>query len=323
MQEILVVGGAGYIGSHMVAELQAAGYDPVVLDDLSSGREDFVGDAELIGGDCGDADLLNDIFSSHKIDAVMHFASSIQVGESVKNPIKYYKNNLINTLTLLNAVVRHDVPDFIFSSSAAVYGEPEYTPVDEQHPCLPLSPYGRSKYFIEQILQDYKKAYGLHYGSLRYFNAAGAHPELPIGEQHEPETHLIPLALQVASGQREYIEIFGSDYDNPDGTCIRDYVHVCDIASAHLKLFDYLKGGGNESVFNLGVGEGYSVMEVIKMVKHVTGQEVEIHYEDRREGDPAILVADGSKAIDQLGWDPEYSDLQTIIEDAWKWEQNR
>jgi UDP-glucose 4-epimerase len=319
---ILVVGGAGYIGSHMVRCLQRAGLTPVVLDNLVCGYASSVqGGAELIVGDIGDAAFLDQLFSSRQFGGVMHFASYIQVGESVSDPAKYYDNNVARTITLLNAMVKHNVQHFIFSSTAATFGNPEYVPIDEKHPTNPINPYGRSKLMIEQLLEDYNAAYGLRFGCLRYFNAAGAEPDGTIGECHEPETHLIPLVLQVASGRRAHIKVFGNDYPTADGTCIRDYIHVTDLSEAHLLLLRALQGGMNKARFNLGTGVGYSVMEVIETSRAVTGCDIPVQIEARRAGDPASLIADGSAARSVLGWNPTLSDLHTIITHAWNWEQ--
>jgi UDP-glucose 4-epimerase len=319
---ILVVGGAGYIGSHMVRCLQRAGLTPVVLDNLVCGYASSVqGGAELIVGDIGDAAFLDQLFSSRQFGGVMHFASYIQVGESVSDPAKYYDNNVARTITLLNAMVKHKVQHFIFSSTAATFGNPEYVPIDEKHPTNPINPYGRSKLMVEQLLEDYHAAYGLRFGCLRYFNAAGAETDGTIGECHEPETHLIPLVLQVASGRRAHIKVFGNDYPTPDGTCIRDYIHVSDLAEAHLLLLRSLQGGMNTARFNLGTGTGYSVMEVIDTSRQVTGCEIVVQIEARRAGDPASLIADGSAARTLLGWTPTLSDLSTIISHAWNWEK--
>ena len=321
INNILVVGGAGYIGSHMVRYLQDAGYEVIVLDDLSTGERKAVGGAVFVEGSLGDSELLDTIFSDHQIDAVMHFAAYIQVGESVENPAKYYQNNVVNTLVLLDAMIKHEVPYFIFSSTAAVFGNPEYVPIDEVHPHVPINPYGMTKLMVEQILNDYTHAYGLKFGSLRYFNAAGAHPDGSIGPCHKPVTHLIPLILQAASGRRKDIKVFGTDYDTPDGSCIRDYIHVMDLCDAHLKLLDYMMKGGKECCFNLGTGTGYSVLEVIKEAEKIVGHDIPTEITDRRAGDPAQLVADGGKAKKNLDWQPQCSDLPTIIKHNWAWEQ--
>ena len=323
MKKLLVVGGAGYIGAHMVRCLRKAGFSVVVLDNLVSGRREAVGDAVFFEGDCGDGALLATLFHKYRFDGVLHFASHIQVGESVSDPAKYYDNNLARTLTLLNTMVNYKVRHFVFSSTAAVFGNPEILPIDEQHPQHPINPYGRTKWMVEQLLTDYATAYGFRYGCLRYFNAAGADDSGEIGECHDPETHLIPLVLQVASGKRPHIIVFGDDYDTKDGTCIRDYVHVNDLADAHLKMLEYMWKGGEETAFNLGTGNGYSVMEVIEMARKVTGKEIAVKTEGRRTGDPVSLVADGTRARKLLDWNPKRSDLQTIIRDAWRFESKR
>jgi UDP-glucose 4-epimerase len=319
--KILIVGGAGYIGSHMVLLLRAQSHDVVVLDDLSSGQADAVPNDCLVTGNVGDAALLDRLFTGHRFDAVMHFASFIQVGESVEKPAKYYRNNLVNTIALLDAMVRHGVARFVFSSTAAIFGQPEYTPIDEAHPKQPINPYGRSKWMVEQVLQDYDGAYGLKSVCLRYFNAAGADPEGRIGENHNPESHLIPLLLQVASGRRESAQIFGRDYDTHDGTCIRDYIHIVDLCAAHALALRDLSAGGASAAYNLGNGSGFSVREVIESVRTVTGKPLHIVDGPRRAGDPARLVADAMLARRRLGWTPEYPDLSTIVAHAWNWER--
>ncbi len=317
---ILVVGGAGYIGSHMVKMLLGRGYGVTTLDNLSTGYRDAVLGGEFIHGDLADRTLLDKVFSEHRIDGVMHFASFIQVGESVQNPAKYYENNVVNTLNLLNAMVAHDVKRFIFSSSAAVYGEPIRVPIDETHPKNPINPYGRSKWIVEQILADYDRAHALKSVCLRYFNAAGADPDGQLGERHEPETHLIPLVLQAASGRRESVQVFGRDYDTPDGTCIRDYVHVTDLCEAHLLAMDRLLKGGSSAAFNLGNGNGFSVQEMIDTACKVTDKDIQVNDAPRREGDPARLVADATLARKELSWNPCYDELETIVRHAWQWE---
>ncbi len=302
----------------MTEYLCQAGFKPIVLDDLSTGHKSAVLNAEFIEGNISDGNLLNQLFQTHQIDAVMHFASFIQVGESVKLPEKYYQNNFVNTLNLLSMMRRHKINKFIFSSTAAVYGEPEYTPIDEAHPMKPMNPYGHSKRMVEQVLADFMDAYGFQYAVLRYFNAAGADPSGKLCEQHDPETHLIPLVLQVASGQREVITIYGQDYPTPDGTCIRDYIHVTDLCDAHFKTLMMLSEGKKSCVYNLGTGQGYSVKQVIDAARDVTQCDIPIIYGARREGDPAILVADSKRAMRDLKWVPQYSDLNTIIQHAWK-----
>jgi UDP-glucose 4-epimerase len=317
--KVLVVGGAGYIGSHMVKLLGRRGCSVTTLDDLSAGHRGAVLTGEFAQGSCGDRHVLNSVLSQG-IDAVMHFASFIQVGESVQHPDKYYQNNFVNTLALLDAMLAYGVRNFIFSSTAATFGEPQYTPIDERHPQNPINPYGRTKLMVEQALADYDKAYGIKSVCLRYFNAAGADPDGQLGERHDPETHLIPLVLQAASGRRAHISVFGRDYDTPDGTCIRDYIHIQDLCSAHWLALQSLMNGADSQAYNLGNGNGFSVQEVIDTAEQVTGRKIPVMDAARREGDPARLVADSTLARKQLGWQPQYADLATIIEHAWKWE---
>ncbi len=321
MTKILVVGGAGYIGSHMVKMLLSSGYEVVTFDNLENGFRDAVLGGEFVHADLADREALAEVFSTHDFSAVMHFASHIQVGESMQNPGKYYQNNVANTLNLLDAMVAAGVDAFIFSSTAAIFGEPEYIPIDEKHPKNPINPYGLSKWMIEQILMDFDKAHGLKSCCLRYFNAAGADPEGELGERHDPETHLIPLVLQAASGRREHITVFGKDYDTPDGTCIRDYIHITDLCQAHLLALEKLMAGADSMAYNLGNGQGFSVQEVIDAARKVTGRQIPVIESERREGDPARLVADATMARQQLGWQPQYAELETIIEHAWHWEQ--
>jgi UDP-glucose 4-epimerase len=318
---ILVVGGAGYIGSHMVKQLLRSGHDVVTLDDLSTGYRDAVLGGSFIQGSIADGKLLDRVFAEHRYDAVFHFASFIQVGESVAQPAKYYANNLANTLNLLDAMVRNEIRHFVFSSSAAIFGEPRNVKIDEDHPVAPINPYGATKAMVEQILRDYDHAYGLRSVSLRYFNACGADPEAELGERHNPETHLIPLALQTISGRRQHLMVYGRDYDTPDGTCIRDYVHVCDLCDAHLLALEYMLDGAVSNAFNLGNGDGYSVQQVIDTIALVTGKAVSIVIGPRRPGDPARLVADSSKAKKALGWKPRFSGLDVIVSHAWSWEK--
>lgn len=320
MKNILVVGGAGYIGSHMVWLLGQRGVNVVTLDNLSAGHRDAVLHGELVVGDMADRAVLDRVLSSRRFDAVMHFASYIQVGESVTDPAKYYLNNVAHTLALLAAMRDHGVQRFVFSSTAAVFGEPRYSPLDERHPREPINPYGRTKWMIEQALDDYDRAYGLRSVSLRYFNAAGAHPEALLGERHEPETHLVPLVLQAASGRRPHVTVFGRDYDTPDGTCIRDYIHVMDLAEAHWQALRYLADGGATRAFNLGNGDGYSVQQVVDTARAVTGRPIAVLEGARRAGDPARLVADAALARAVLQWQPRHGDLRTIVQDAWRWE---
>jgi UDP-glucose 4-epimerase len=317
---ILIVGGAGYIGSHMVHFLSNQNCQITVLDNLSSGHRDAVAAENLVVGDLADIDLLDSLFTEHTFDVVMHFASSILVGESVTDPSKYYRNNVTNTQNLLDVMVKRGVMEFIFSSTAAIFGEPEYTPIDEQHPKNPVNPYGRSKWMVEQILDDYDRAYGLKSVCLRYFNAAGADPDGKLGERHDPETHLIPLVLQAASGRREGITVFGRDYNTEDGTCIRDYIHITDLCDAHWLAVQNLREQRESQRFNLGNGNGFSVQQVIDICKEVTGKNINVIEGKRRAGDPAVLVADSSRARQELGWQPKYNDLQSIVSHAWKWE---
>lgn len=320
---VLVIGGAGYIGSHMISLLGRKGVDVVTLDNLSSGHRDAVLHGQFVHGDIADRLILDKVFLEHKFDAVMHFASFIQVGESMQDPAKYYQNNFINTLNLLNAMRTHGVDKFIFSSTAAIFGEPEYTPIDEAHPKRPINPYGWSKLMVEQALADYGRAYGLKSVCLRYFNAAGAHPDGLLGERHDPETHLIPLVLQAASGRRPHITVFGRDYDTPDGTCIRDYIHILDLAEAHWLALQYLQSAGETAAFNLGNGNGYSVESVIQAARRITGKTITVQEGQRRQGDPARLVANATKIKQELGWQPAYADLDTIVEHAWRWEYSQ
>lgn len=318
--KVLVIGGAGYIGSHMVKLLVDSGHSVVVLDNFSTGHRDVVPCNEVIEGDLGDRDLLDGILSGRQFDGVIHFASYIQVGESIEKPDRYYRNNVANTLTLLEAMHEHGAGNLIFSSSAAVFGEPEYTPIDECHPKTPISPYGMSKLMVERMLADIDRAYGLKSVSLRYFNAAGADASGWLGGWHDPAIHLIPLVLQVASGRRPSVKVFGRDYDTPDGTCIRDYVHVFDLCQAHLLALAYLERGGQTDAFNLGNGNGFSVREVIDTAQRVTGRPIKTEDAPRRPGDPARLVADATKARQTLGWNPRYPSLERIVEDAWRWQ---
>ena len=319
--KILVVGGAGYIGSHMVKWLVSADHDVTTFDNLSKGYRDAVVGGEFIDGDLANHEQLDQLLKSVAFDAVIHFASFIEVAESVSDPARYYQNNFTNTQHLLDAMVKHGASNFIFSSTAAIFGEPQYTPIDESHPKLPINPYGQSKLMVEQMLEDYDKAYGLKSVSLRYFNAAGADPDGKLGERHDPETHLIPLILQAASGRRKMISLFGNDYDTPDGTCVRDYIHVQDLCDAHMLALGKLIETGESDQFNLGNGLGYSVQEVIDCANKITGHDIPVQIEARRQGDPAILVADATRANQELGWTPS-SDLEKIIESAWAWEQS-
>lgn len=319
--KILVVGGAGYIGSHMVVRLLEDGCSVTTFDNLSGGYRDAVLGGDFIEGDLADVNLLDKVFIENNFDAVMHFASFIEVGESILSPAKYYQNNVTNTQNLLDAMVKHGVLNFIFSSTAAIFGEPEYVPIDEKHPMNPINPYGRTKLIVEQMLDDYDRAYGMKSVALRYFNAAGADPETRIGERHVPESHLIPLVLQAASGRRESISIFGQDYGTPDGTCIRDYIHICDLCDAHLLAIKALQSSHVSAAYNLGNGNGFSVKEVIDAAMKVTGKDINVEIAEARTGDPARLLADASLARKKLNWNPAFSSLETIIKHAWLWEK--
>ncbi len=319
--KILVVGGAGYIGSHMLRELLEKGYDPVVFDNLSTGHTWGVPSDRLVRGDLSDAADLERLFGHHRFAAVMHFASFIQVGESMTAPLKYYDNNVSNTINLLRAMERAQVRRFVFSSTAAVYGTPQTVPIVETFPLHPENPYGRSKLMVEEILADCEAAWGLRSARLRYFNAAGAHPSGEIGEAHDPESHLIPIILQVALGRRDAITINGDDYPTPDGTCIRDYIHVCDLASAHTLALNALLEDRGSMVYNLGNGKGYSIREVIDVCRQVTGHPIPVRIGPRREGDPARLVASPDKIVRELGWEPRHGDLEAIVKSAWKWHE--
>jgi UDP-glucose 4-epimerase len=319
--KILVVGGAGYIGSHMLKRLGQLGCDVTTLDNLSSGHRDAVLFGEFVHGDLADKSLLANLLRSGRFDAVMHFASFIQVGESVQKPAMYYENNVTNTLHLLDAMRAAGVQRFIFSSTAATFGEPQYTPIDERHPQAPINPYGRSKLMIEQVLEDYDRAYGLKSVCLRYFNAAGADPDGELGERHDPETHLIPLVLHAASGRRPFISVFGRDYDTPDGTCIRDYIHINDLCEAHWLALKSLMQGAGSKRYNLGNGNGFSVQEVIDAARRVTARSIEVRDAPRRDGDPARLVADATMARQQLGWKAQFAELDVMVRHAWEWEQ--
>lgn len=321
---ILVTGGAGYIGSHYVLYARQQGAEVVVLDDLIYGhREAVPEDVPLVVGNMGDANLLEALFTRYSVEEVVHFAAFAYVGESVTDPLKYFHNNTACTLTVLEAMQRHGVRRFVFSSTCATYGEPLYVPIDEKHPQDPINPYGESKYFVERVLKDCDRAFGLKYVALRYFNAAGADPDGRIGESHEPETHLIPLVLQVATGKRPDVRVFGTDYDTPDGTAIRDYIHILDLADAHGRALEQLRGGAESAVYNLGSEQGYSVREVIRTCEEVSGRKITSIDAARRAGDPPRLVASAEKAKTQLGWRPRFQNLEEIVRTAWNWEQHR
>lgn len=322
MKNILVVGGAGYIGSHTVKMLAEKGYNPVVYDNLSKGHREAVAGYPFELGDLGDKARLAEVFKKHHIDAVMHFAAFIEVGESVKEPSDYYHNNVAKVLSLLDAMVENNIKYFVFSSTAATFGEPVKPKIDETHPQNPINPYGNTKLMVEKMLEDFDVAYGLKSVALRYFNASGADDSGDIGESHNPETHLIPIVLQAAVGKRPSIKVFGNDYPTPDGTCVRDYVHVNDLANAHILALEKMFKDRTSDRYNLGSGNGFSVAELIKAAKQITGIDFKVEYADRRPGDPAILVADSAKAQKVLGWKPAY-DLNKIIATAWNWEQHR
>ncbi|RUM43860.1 MAG: UDP-glucose 4-epimerase GalE [Desulfocapsa sp.] len=322
MSEILVVGGAGYIGSHMCKYLSEKGLQPVVLDNLSLGHKEAVKWGELYVGGLGDQNVLNDIFARHDIQAVMHFAAFCYVGESVTAPLKYYQNNVAATLALLSAMLDHNIDKMIFSSSCATYGEPESLPISESQAQQPINPYGRTKLMMENILDDLDSANGLQSVCLRYFNAAGADAAGQLGEDHEPETHLIPLVLSAALGRLQELTIFGKDYPTEDGTCVRDYIHVNDLAQAHYLALLHLLDGGKSKKYNLGNGDGYSILDVIRTASKVSGREISYTYANRRAGDPAVLVGSADKAIRELHWKPKFNSLEKILQTAWDWHLN-
>ena len=324
MKTSLVCGGAGYIGSHMVRGLLDQGERVIVYDNLSTGRRDFVPpEAVFVEGDVRDGELLDRVLKQHDVNAVFLFASLIKVGESVSLPLVYYENNLVGALRVLESMIRCGTPHFVFSSSAAVYGEPEAVPITEDMPLRPTNPYGETKLAIEQMLRWASEAHGFTYGALRYFNACGAIEDATLGEVQEPETHLIPLVLDAAIGVNESISVFGDDYDTPDGTCIRDYVHVMDLAQAHLLVLDALRRGEGSRIYNLGNGRGISVKEVVDSCRSVTGLPIKAVKAPRREGDPARLVASADRAIEELGWTPRYQSLESIVETSWRWHKKR
>lgn len=317
--KVLVAGGAGYIGSQVTLDLARNGHQPVVFDNLSKGHRAAVKAGRLVEGDLNDFELIKKVLVEEKIDAVVHLAAFSLVGESVQDPGKYFQNNIINGITLLDAMRAGGVKYFVLSSTAAVYGEPELTPITEDHPKKPTNPYGFSKLTLEGILEAYDRAYGLRYISLRYFNAAGADPEGEIGEDHQPESHLIPIILQTALGLRNEIQLFGTDYPTPDGTCIRDYIHIADLSQAHLLALESLFGGAPSNIYNLGNGQGYSNLEVIETARKITGRTIKVREGQRRPGDPTILVASSDRIKAELGWKPKYPKLEEIMATAWNW----
>ncbi len=323
MDTVLVTGGAGYIGSHVVKNLAAEGYRVVVFDNLSTGFRDSVLAGDLVVGDLADSAALDELLRTFRPAAVMHFAANIEVGESVRDPLKYYRNNAANTVNLLAALAREGVRKCIFSSTAAVYGIPDTIPIRESEPIRPINPYGQAKAFVEKVLEDCSRSGDIDYVSPRYFNASGADPQGRIGERHTPESHLIPLTLKAARGARRNITVFGSDYATPDGTCVRDYIHVEDLSSAHLLALEHLLQGGESGAFNCGYGHGYSVSEVIETAKRVTGVEIPVELSGRRPGDPPVLVADSTGLQQALHWKPRHDDLEFIVRTAWEWERKQ
>jgi UDP-arabinose 4-epimerase len=322
MTKVLVTGGAGFIGSHTAKRLKQSGFEPVVLDDLSMGHAWAAKFGAFVQGNIADSELVKRTILEHEISAVIHFAASTYVGESVQNPRKYVHNNVFGTVTLLDAMLEAGVKRIVFSSTAATYGNPQYSPLDEAHPNKPINPYGESKYYLERVMDSYHVAYGLQWAALRYFNAAGADPEGELGEVHHPESHLIPLCIEAAMGKRR-LQVFGTDYPTPDGTAIRDYIHVFDLADAHIKALSYLESGGESGAMNLGTGKGFSVLEVIQAVERVTGLQVPFDNAPRRAGDPPELVANPAKAQSALSWTPQYTDLERIVETAWTFFKHR
>ena len=316
---ILVTGGAGYIGSHVVKDLSDNDFDVITVDNLKKGHKKAVLGGKLIVGDITDSEFLKEVFSYNEIEAVVHLAADSLVGESMENPGKYYHNNFDNGIKLLDVMLEHGVKNIVFSSTAAVYGEPQQIPIKEDHPIDPTNPYGESKYFFEKAMERYDKLFDLNYMSLRYFNAAGADLSGKIGEDHDPETHLIPLVLDTALGKRDKLYIFGNDYDTRDGTCVRDYIHVNDLAKAHTLALEALIQGKDSKIYNLGNGEGYTVREVIETARKVTNQEIPAENSSRREGDPAVLIASSAKIRQELNWQADYPELEKIIETAWNW----
>src|SRR5690625_342864 len=322
--KILVLGGAGYIGSHAVYQLIDNGYEVVVIDNLQTGHRSAVHpEAIFYEGDIRDESFLRSVFEQEKVSAVMHFAANSLVGESMENPLDYYDNNVYGSQVLLQVMVEHRVEYFVFSSTAATYGEPEIVPITEEMPTSPTNPYGETKLMIEKMLHWTSEAHGIKYVALRYFNVAGARDSAEIGEDHDPETHLVPITLQVALKQRDHLTIFGDDYDTPDGTCIRDYVHVTDLIDAHILAMKYLQKGNDSNIFNLGSNDGFSVKEIVQATEKVTEKPIPTKIGQRRPGDPATLIASSNKAKSVLGWQPKYTTIEEIITSAWKWHQKR
>ncbi len=322
MQNILVTGGAGYIGSHCCKELHKRGFYPITIDNLAQGHRENVRWGKFYRGDIGNPKQLTGLLDNHKVMAIMHFAAHAYVGESMTAPLKYYENNVQKTIQLLHWALKYNIKYFIFSSSCAVYGTPDKTPIDEEHLRSPISPYGRSKYMIEEILTDCSLAYPMEFMSLRYFNAAGADPDGEIGEKHDPETHLIPRILDVAAGRTDKIKVFGNDYDTRDGSCIRDYIHVTDLAKAHVFALEKLLSGESSRYLNLGTGKGFSVLETVEIAKKITGKDIPYTVTERRPGDPPVLTASNEKAFRILDWTPEFTNLEDIIQTAWNWHKN-
>lgn len=322
-KNILIAGGAGYIGSHQVLYLLENGYNPITYDNLSEGYQEAVLGGTFIEGDLADKNKLKEVFNSYDISAVMHFAAHCYVGESVTNPQKYYYNNVVNTMNLVNTMIEHKINKFIFSSTCATYGAPKFLPLTEEHPQNPINPYGNTKLMVEMFLKDYTKAYDFNSIFLRYFNAAGAEPEGRIGENHDPETHLIPNVIRSALGMGEPLKIFGDDYNTPDGTCVRDYIHILDLAQAHLLALEKLFEGHKTDFFNLGNGNGYSNKQIIETVEKVSGKKVDYSFAPRREGDPDTLVGSSEKAFKTLGWKPKFASIEKIIETAFNWHNNQ
>ena len=319
--KVLVTGGAGYIGSHIVKTLGEKGHDIVVYDNLSYGHDWALLSGRLVKGDLGDKEYLDAVFAEEKFDAIIHMAAFIVVDESIREPLKYYQNNFINAMTLIRTCLKHGVKKFLFSSTAAVYGIPEKIPVTEESPLLPINPYGASKVMVEQVLKDVSASDDLRYIALRYFNVAGADPMSRIGQARKDATHLITVSLRTALGIRDHLDIYGTDYPTPDGTCIRDYIHVDDLSNAHVLALEYLVSGGESRIYNCGYGHGYSVKEVVDEVKRVTGVHFPVIATDRRIGDPPALIADSSKLRQELQWGPQHDNLEYIIRTAWDWEK--